>query len=192
MQRLAPKRLKLALNKTLNIKSQAKTWLFLIIKITIKLNKMKKLLFGLGILAMLFATATISSCGEAESVKTEVKEGEDGEKCCSKDKECSKECKDICKKNCTADCTEEECSDECKAACKAACKAEGKACNQGAEHKCSDMKCEEGKCGHGEEEGTESEEAEEMKCEEGKCGHGDEEGTVEEEEEEEEGTEEVE
>ena len=131
---------------------------------------MKKLLFGLGILAMLFATATISSCGEAESVKTEVKEGEDGEKCCSKDKECS---------------------DECKAACKAACKAEGKACNQGAEHKCSDMKCEEGKCGHGEEEGTESEEAEEMKCEEGKCGHGDEEGTVEEEEEEE-GTEEVE
>lgn len=42
---------------------------------------------GFGILAMLFATATISSCGEAESTdeKTEVKEGEDGEKCCSEE-----------------------------------------------------------------------------------------------------------
>ena len=40
---------------------------------------MKKILLGFGILAMLFATATISSCGEAESTdeKTEVKEGED-------------------------------------------------------------------------------------------------------------------
>ena len=34
------------------------------------------------------------------------------------------------------------------------------------------MKCEEGKCGNGDEEDTEVEEAEEMKCEEGKCGHG--------------------
>ena len=122
---------------------------------------MKKILFGFGILAMLFATATISSCGEAEPTdeKTELKEGEDAEKCCSKDKECSKECKETCKKNCTADCTEEECSDECKAACKA----EGKACNQEAEHKCSDMKCEEGKCGHGSEEGeTEEEGTEEV------------------------------
>jgi hypothetical protein len=37
---------------------------------------MKKLLFGFGILVMLFATATISSCGDAESTdeKSELQE----------------------------------------------------------------------------------------------------------------------
>ena len=56
---------------------------------------MKKIVFGFGILAMLFATATISSCGDAESTdeKSELKEGE--EKACCKDKDCKdKECKE--------------------------------------------------------------------------------------------------
>ena len=170
---------------------------------------MKKLLFGFGLLAMVLATATISSCGETESTdeKTEVKEGEDGKKSCSKDKECkhgdkkgcdkkcSKECKEACKKFCTEDCKDGEHSDECKAACKEHCATEmkkhctedcteeacsdeckakweaegGKTCNHGGEHK-----CEEGKCGHGEEEGAEHK-CSDMKCEEGKCGHGEEE-----------------
>ena len=117
---------------------------------------------------MLFATATISSCGETESTdeKTELKEGEDAAKCCSKDKECSKECKEACKKFCKEDCKDGEHSDECKAACKEHCAAEmkkhkcGHGDEEGAEHKCSDMKCEEGKCAHGEEEGAATEEGE--------------------------------
>ena len=56
---------------------------------------MKKLLFGFGILAMLFATTMISSCGDAESTdeKSELQEGE--EKACCKDKDCKdKECEE--------------------------------------------------------------------------------------------------
>ena len=107
---------------------------------------MKKILFGFGILAMLFATATLTSCGNSESTdeKSELKEGE--EKACCKDKKCDK-------KGC-----DKKCSEECKAEGEGKC---GHGEEEGAEHKCSDMKCGEGKCGHGDEEGAEEEEGSE-------------------------------
>lgn len=109
---------------------------------------MKKLLFVFGLLITIFVTTTISSCG-VETLPadqtSELKEGEDGEKCCSK------ESKEACEKICTAECTDKYCSDACKAAWEA--KKKGTS-GEHEDQKCSDMKCGEGKCGHGDEEGS--------------------------------------